>query len=171
MTRPHDADSAMNRLPFGPRLRQPDPFSCGASCVVVARMLLDQEYADRIENHFSDEVIRLHARLVRDTWFSRLGTPPWSVAWALEGVTAREHQVRRARWDRILASRWPAALLVGRSELPRHWVLILEADHEAMTVYNPGGGTLTTLARAAFEADRLDLGRWHKPLWLVAADG
>lgn len=161
----------MNQVNFGPHLRQPDPFSCGACCVVMTRMLLDQEYADRTESRFADEVVRLHARLVRGTWLSRLGTPPWSVAWALEGVTGREHRVHRARWDRLGSVAAPAALLVGRSQVPRHWVLVLETAFDAVTVYDPAEGDQRVITRDAFEADRLDLGRWNKPLWLVAADG
>lgn len=157
----------MTAISYGEHLKQPDPFSCGAAAVVVARMLLDPGYASRTEHRFSDEVVRLHARLVRGTWLSRLGTPPWAVAWAMESITGTDHDVRRATWRRVQSGRAPMPLLVGNAEVPRHYLLITEVGPDSITVYDPADGDLHRISEREFTAAQLGWGRWRSPLWLV----
>ena len=70
-------------------LRQPDQRSCGAACLVVARMLLDPAYADLAARAFRPEVLGMHGRVtgpvdargaLQVPWPRALGTPPWAVA-------------------------------------------------------------------------------------------
>ncbi|MBB6628912.1 hypothetical protein H5V45_16410 [Nocardioides sp. KIGAM211] len=90
---------------FRERLRQPDQRSCGATVLVVARMLLDPAYAQLVATgrhprtgvtlagdvagRFRYEVLGMHHRVtgavdaaghLQVPWPRALGTPPWAVA-------------------------------------------------------------------------------------------
>ena len=90
---------------FTERLVQPDQRSCGASVLVVARMLLDRGYAELVAigrhpvtgfelpgtrtDRFRHEVLAMHRRVTGAVdvggrpqlpWPRALGTPPWAVA-------------------------------------------------------------------------------------------
>jgi hypothetical protein len=92
-------------LAFRERLAQPDQRSCGATVLVVARMLLDPEYAELVATgrhpvtgfglpgdaagRFRYEVLAMHDRVtglvdarghLQLPWPRSLGTPPWAVA-------------------------------------------------------------------------------------------
>lgn len=98
-------------LSFGAQLAQPDQRSCGASVLVVARMLLDPAYAELVSTgrhpgtgvglpgdaagRFRYEVFAMHARVtgpvdargrVQVPWPRALGTPPWAVAHQLSAT-------------------------------------------------------------------------------------
>ena len=100
-------------------LAQPDQRSCGATALVVARMLLDRDYADllvvgrhpatglavpgSLASRFRDEVLAMHRRVTSAAdvtgrlqlpWPRALGTPPWAVARQLEGTTGLDHRLR-----------------------------------------------------------------------------
>lgn len=158
----------MSRVSFGPQRRQPDPFSCGAAAVVVARMLQDPEYADRVELSFDSEVIRLQTRLVTGTWMRRLGSPPWSVAWAMESLTGREHHVRPATWQRVQSGTAPMPLLIGSGLIPRHYLLITQVRPDRITVYDPDDGELHQITEPEFTVGAIGFGRWPDPLWLIS---
>ena len=87
-------------------LKQPDPRSCGAATLVVARMINDPAYAElmmtgahpstghtlkgnALEDRFAAETLAMHKRSTGITdirgrlqipWPETFGTPPWSVA-------------------------------------------------------------------------------------------
>ena len=93
------------------QLKQPDPRSCGAASLVVARMINDPAYAelmvtgthpatghqvegDTIEQRFAAETLAMHKRSTGVTdvrghlqvpWPETFGTPPWSVARQMTG--------------------------------------------------------------------------------------
>ena len=100
---------------FDGRLRQPDQRSCGAAVLVLARMLLDDGYADLVVGgqhpttghrllgdltvRFQSEVLAMHRRVtgvvdvagrLQAPWPRALGTPPWAVARQLS-ATACSH--------------------------------------------------------------------------------
>ena len=100
---------------FGGELRQPDQRSCGAAVLVLARMLLDDAYADLVVGgrhpgtghrlfgdltaRFQSEVLAMHRRVtgvvdaaghLQAPWPRALGTPPWAVARQLS-ATAGSH--------------------------------------------------------------------------------
>jgi hypothetical protein len=111
-------------------LAQPDQRSCGATALVVARMLLDRDYADllvlgrhpatgfavpgSLASRFRDEVLTMHRRVTGPVdatgrlqlpWPRALGTPPWAVARQLSatagsGLPRASHTVVAARADR-----------------------------------------------------------------------
>jgi hypothetical protein len=160
-------------------LAQPDQRSCGPSALVAARLLLDPDYQPA---SFGDEVVDLHRRITGPTAFGRaqlpwpraLGTPPWSVATAMEQLTGRPHHTHVTRWGdrsedlvRLVAAGHPCPMYVGDRWLPRHVVLVVGAGPEGLEVYNPARGTLVDVARAEFEAGRLTTtGKWDRP-WFV----
>jgi hypothetical protein len=114
-------------LAFGERLAQPDRRSCGATVLVVARMLVDPAYAELVATgrhpvtgyalpgdvagRFRHEVLGMHHRVtgavdaaghLQLPWPRSLGTPPWAVARQLaatdgETLPRVHHSVRSAR--------------------------------------------------------------------------
>ncbi len=161
---------------FGRELRQPDQRSCGPSCLVVARMVLDPDYAEGTLARFDTEVLATHRRVI-SAWPRALGTPPWAVAREMERITGVELPWRLARWrrdaayERVLAglqTGLPVPLYVGSTLLPRHVVLVVEeGESGGVDVYNPARGRLTTASREGFAARRLGLGSWDVPWFTV----
>ena len=153
---------APDGLPWG-RLKQPDRLSCGASVLVVARMLADEVYAARTLPHFGDEVLGTHREVV-GWWPRALGTPPWALLAHLPG----RHRVARADFDRVLvaADHDPVAVYVGDRFLPRHVVLVVAAAHGTWVVYDPARGGLVTVDAEQHAQDRLPFGRWSRA-WLA----
>jgi hypothetical protein len=171
---------------FPDGLRQPDRRSCGAACLVVAHALHHPGYAALVDSPgtFRTEVLAMHRRVTSPAdvtgraqlpWPQALGTPPWAVARQLEGSTGRDHDTTVVRaadpgstYATLAAGGMPAALYVGQAWLPRHVVLVLEADADALRVYEPAGGRVERVPRASFLAGTLDLGGWDVPWFLVA---
>jgi uridine kinase len=154
-------------LPAG--LRQPDEYSCGATSVVVARMLRDPAYADEVRPRFGAAVQETHRGF--HGWPRRLGTAFWSVAHHLheiEGVRytlgigyfapGRAFDRLRAAADRGLLS----GLYVGTWLLPRHVTLVIGCEDEALLVFDPADGALRRVTREQFVARRLGLGGWPR---------
>lgn len=161
---------------FGRELRQPDQRSCGPSCLVVARMVLDPAYAEETRDRFDTEVLATHRRVIR-VWPRALGTPPWAVAREMRRVTGVRYAWRLARWrreagyERVLAglrTGLPVPLYVGSASLPRHVVLVVDTtDGDALDVYDPARGRLTTVRRQTFAGRDLGLGSWGVPWFTV----
>lgn len=170
---------------FPEGLRQPDRRSCGAACLVVAHGLLHPRYAERVDSPagFRGEVLAMHDRVtsladVRGRpqlpWPRALGTPPWAVARQLAGTTGVPHRVRllpgadlSATYDAMAGRRLPTVLYVGNDRLPRHVVLVVSAEPEALRVYEPSQGRVEWVRRPAFTGRRLDLGGWDRPWFTV----
>jgi hypothetical protein len=108
---------------FGEPLGQPDQRSCGAAVLVVARMLLDRDYAELLASgrhpvtgsalpgplpdRFGHEVLAMHARVtgpvdatghLQVPWPRALGTPPWAVARELSALSGLDVPARRYGW-------------------------------------------------------------------------
>ncbi|MGZ4445032.1 MAG: hypothetical protein ACXVXC_17850 [Nocardioidaceae bacterium] len=158
-------------LPRG--LRQPDNVSCGATSVVVARMLRDSAWAEEIRPRFG-EVVQATHRTFRG-WPRRLGTAFWSVA----------HQLHEIEGVRYALSPWGVAglcpgraydrlhraatrglfsgLYVGTRTLPRHVTLVLGVggeDGAALQVFDPADGSVRIVTRDQFTSRTLGLGGW-----------
>lgn len=176
---------AWRDLPFGSALKQPDQRSCGPSCLVVARMVLEPAYAEEVRPRFDAEVLATHrkatgardaAGAIQVPWPRALGTPPWAVAREMSRITATRYAWRLARWgrgaayERVVAGvrgGHPVPVYVGSRMLPRHVVLALEGDAEAIEVYDPARGTPRTVPRAAFERGEMGIGSWDQPWFVV----
>ncbi len=166
-------------------LKQPDQRSCGPSCLVAARMLLDPAYAASVSaDNFDDEVLALHRKVTRpiDTrgalqlpWPRAIGTPPWAVAHQLSAIDdertyAARLALRRARaFDRLVAADAPSVLYVGSKRLPRHVVLVVGSGADWLRIYEPSRGRLVRVTREAFVGASLDLAGWPKPWFTVTA--
>ena len=183
--------AAARLLGRGPR--QPDGLSCGAACLVMTEALANEAYAARLADggadRFSAEVLAMHRRAtgpvdvagrLQAPWTRMLGTPPWAVARQLTARRGRPHRTRlvppwaRARTRavdtiRAAAATDPVPLFVGSRLLPRHVVLVLDAD---LMTYDPATGRIATL-----DADELVAGRvaglgWPVPwAWVGPARG
>jgi hypothetical protein len=113
---------------------------------------------------FAAEQLRVHADVNR-IWPRRLGTTPWGMARALTSQGATAGVCYRWRWCRgrrdnlmdvasAAGGGRPVAMLVGRV-IPRHWVLIVDADEETLTCYEPSSGDLRSADVAAVRESRL----------------
>jgi hypothetical protein len=170
-------------LPYGPTLRQPDQTSCGAACVVVARLLRSEDAAPTADS-FARDVLEEHRRLVRPVapsgraqlpWPPALGTPPWAVADALRASEGVGYRTRLARWSRsplfatamTAVATHPVALYIGSGLLPRHVVLAVGAGPQGLSVYDPASGGLVTVTQRAFVSGRLAVAGWHTPWFAV----
>jgi hypothetical protein len=148
----------------GVRLRQRDGVTCGPTVAVVAGALLNPAYRNRVlesDAHAFEEQARVHAEVNR-VWPRRLGTTPSGMARALN-----EHSTVRYRWRRFRGRRddlsdvlsavdsgWPVAMLIG-SFIPRHWVLIADADADALQCFEPSSGELRPVDVDHVRASRL----------------
>lgn len=120
------------------RLVQPDARSCGPACLVVARGLVDEGYAElltqgrhpttghglvgAVADRFAQETLAMHRRVtglvdvrgrLQLPWPRALGTPPWAVARQLS-AGGTPYVVRPARWGREGAfARLRAAVSAG----------------------------------------------------------
>ncbi|HEU4812003.1 MAG TPA: hypothetical protein VFT00_07660 [Nocardioides sp.] len=166
---------------------QPDQRSCGATVLVMARVLTDPEYAARVAapEAFRAEVLAVHGRAtsavdaagrIQLPWPRLLGTPPWAVAHHLSATTGTTYRVRPARWHRAVAfdrvvtavtAGHPVPVYVGSAWLPRHVVLAQGTRDGALRVYEPAGGHLADVTREAFVAGSLGLAGWDRPWFAV----
>lgn len=165
-------------------LRQPDQRSCGASCLIAARMLVDPAYAATITpDRFRDEVLGLHRRVTRPIdargalqlpWPRALGTPPWAVARQLSADDPRRTYAARLvlgrgqAWARLASAAPPSVIYVGSRWLPRHVVLVVGVTDGVLRCYEPSHGRLVDVNHSAFVEGRLALAGWDRP-WLVVA--
>lgn len=171
--------------PFDPRLVQPDQRTCGPAVLVLARMLSDPDYADRVTDPevWAAKVWAVHRRVTGTfdargraqlPWPPALGTPPWAVAREMEAITGLSHRPRPvlpwqrdAALDDIRAAATGGHLVplyVGNRWLPRHVVLLLDAD---LSVWDPARGRRTTLTPDAIVDARLALSGWTHPWFSV----
>ena len=164
--------------------KQPDQRSCGATCLVVARALLDDAYAARVEEPrtFREEALAMHRRTtslanvrghLQVPWPRAIGTPPWALATQLEWTARCEYDVvpvrrggRARAFDQLLAAEVPAVIYVGDRWLPRHVVLVIGRKGEALDLYDPGRGVLASRDRAHFVDGDLSLSGWQIP-WMA----
>ena len=175
---------------------QPDQRTCGPTCLVVARILEDEEYAGRAgdPDTFRSEVLELHRRVTspRDTtgnmqlpWPAFFGTPPWAVERQMRAITGTPYDSdlvltgRAAAYDKIASATTAGhrvPVFVGSTWLPRHVVLALGVadggvdggvDGGALRFYEPARGRLVDVTRDAFANAKLDLAGWDRPWFVV----
>src|ERR1700752_845636 len=161
-------------------LRQRDGVTCGPTVAVVAGALLDPGRRGELSDPvwFAGEQARVH-RDVNRIWPRRLGTTPMGMARAL---TARSSAAGvRYRWRLFRGRRdslsdvqhaveagRPAAMLTGRF-LPRHWVLVVEADRRRWRCYEPSSGQVRSVEIDAVGRARLSRVGYSRAVGLVIA--
>jgi hypothetical protein len=152
----------------------------------MARRLLRPRYAGLVQDQqtFAHEASTLHRRLtsLADTaggwqvpWPRTLGTPPWAVARELRLLTGAAYAVRPVRlhrraWSHLAGARpsRPVAVFVGDRWLPRHVVLVTEADGGSALTYEPASGHELAVPRGRWEAGDLRLAGWDRPWFVVS---
>lgn len=155
-------------------LHQPDQRSCGATCAVTARMLVDPAYATRFEGDqqaFGAEVLATHRRLCSWTaqgsaqvpWPRALGTQPWALARDLAHTVGRPYRVGSVRRMATVPRDTPVPLYVGDRWLPRHVVLVVERHSDTWLVHDPASGRLV---RVGLRGAHPPLGGWTR-WWVV----
>ena len=135
-----------------------------------------------LQERFAAEVLAMHRRTssavdVRGAaqlpWPRRYGTPPWAVARQLSGSTGTSWRAQAITpWARSgalkevrsAAARRPVPVYVGNRWLPRHVVLVLDAD---LRVYEPASGRVVTVTGSDFTGASLDLAGWSTPWFSV----
>jgi hypothetical protein len=102
----------------------------------------------------------VHGR-VNILWPRALGTTPMAMAAAIGAGyrwrLCRELWRRRDSLDDVLAavrSGRPVPMLVGRA-IPRHWVLIVDVDRDALGCYEPSSGDVRRVTAADVRSARL----------------
>ena len=159
-------------------LRQRDGVTCGPTVAVVAGALLDPGQRAELSDPawFADQQARVHAEVNR-IWPRRLGTTPTGMARALtahsfpSGVRYR-WRLFHGRRDKLSDVRraveadWPVAMLIGRF-IPRHWVLIVEADGLQWQCYEPSSGKVRPVKVDAVRRSRLSGLGYPRPFALV----
>lgn len=171
---------------FPVRLRQPDQRTCGPSALVALRMLESPRYADLVlrdaaaaPERFAAEVLAVHratnravdpAGRVQVPWSRTLGTAPWALARHLGGraryVLPRRREAAFARLRDSLG-RGATPVYVGNRWSPRHVVLAVAVDDDAVECYEPASGDRTRFTREDWLHGRLDgCGGWRVP-WVM----
>ena len=173
---------------FRERLVQPDRVSCGATCLVVARMILDHRYGEDIgtsasvPDRFRAEVLAMHTRVTRPVadgrlqvpWPRALGTPPWAVARQMSELGPRD--VRWIRTDpdagygaiaAATAERQPVPVYIGSRWLPRHVVLALGEVGGSLRFFEPASGRLVDVTHRELAEGRVGLAGWDHAWWAV----
>lgn len=165
-------------------LRQPDRRSCGAATLVMARMMRDPAYAERLvaTGAFNAEALAMHKRVtsgvdvtgrLQPPWPRALGTPPWAAARQLAWTARTPYRIDLVRWTRgrglasleaAVATALPVALYVGSATLPRHVVLVTGR----LVAWEPSSGRTVTVEREAFLDGRLRGLGWPVPWFVVA---
>jgi len=158
-------------------LRQPDNHSCGATSVVVARMLRDPAWAAEIRPRFAEVVLATHRGF--HGWPRRLGTAFWSVAHRLheiEGVRYTLYPLWGVGYlspgrafDRLhQAARRGlfGGLYVGTRLLARHVTLVVATEGADLLVFDPADGAVRRVSREQFVGHRIGLGGWPR-VWSV----
>lgn len=148
---------------------------------------------------FADEVLATHVRTnrwadasgrPRWAWPRALGTTPWDLAHELAatgGTTppGTRHRVltvsprrRGEAYDvvaRAVAAGHAIPLYVGNALLPRHVVLVVDADPDAdgpsLEAYDPSSGRRVRLPRADFVGGGLRVAGWSEPWFAVLPGG
>lgn len=159
-------------LPAG--LHQPDNVSCGATSVVVARMLRDPAYATEVVPRFGEAVLSMHRSF--HGWPRRLGTAFWSVAHHLRRIEGVRYTLGIAyaapgrAFDRLHAASERgllSALYVGTRLLPMHVTLVVGTDGAALRVFDPADGAIRTVTREQFSTHAIGLGGWPRAWSIV----
>ncbi|MEV3905238.1 hypothetical protein AB0K11_23200 [Mycobacterium sp. NPDC050551] len=169
-------------------LRQRDGLTCGPAVAVVAGALMNPAYRAALLDPsahavtapgrawFAGEQGRIHAEVNR-IWPRRLGTTPAGMARALTAQAAAlgvryRWRLCHGRRDRLadvvtaLDRTYPVAMLIG-NWLPRHWVLLVDRDPDALArdgdhdgddvlrCYEPSSGAVVPVPMSAIRGAHL----------------
>ncbi len=181
--------SDTGRLVLGREFQQPDQRSCGAAVAVIAEAMRNDGYARRLlaggDEEFARETLAMHRRItgpvdvsgaLQTPWIRAYGTPPWALARQLSrharrgrAVVARVQPGRAwAAMTATLRAGVPVPVYVGSRWAPRHVVLALEAQDDAVRVYEPSSGRVVRLTREEWVQGLVVAAGWREP-WCVVS--
>lgn len=116
---------------------------------------------------------------VQPPWPHGLGTPPWGAAHEMTRITGLRYRARyvdpdspaaRAHAfdavDRTVAAGRTAPMFVGDRAVPRHVVLAVGRDDDALRVYEPASGETLRLTRDQYARGGFVVAGWTEP-WAV----
>jgi hypothetical protein len=112
-------------------------------------------------------------------WPYALGTPPWGAAHEMTRITGLRYRARyvgpdsptarAAGYDavaRTVAAGRTAPMFVGDRAVPRHVVLAVGLDDEALILYEPASGDVVRLTRDHYVGGGIVVAGWTVP-WAV----
>lgn len=112
-------------------------------------------------------------------WPQRFGTSPWGAAAEMTRITGRRYRARyldprspasRAAGydavDRGVAGGATAPVFVGSDAMPRHVVLAVGREEDALRLYEPASGAVVRLPRDEFAGGGFQVAGWTVP-WAV----
>ena len=112
-------------------------------------------------------------------WLHALGTPPWGAAHEMTRITGLRYRARyvgpdsptarAAGYDaveRTVAAGRTAPMFVGDRAVPRHVVLAVGHDDDALHLYEPASGDVVTLPRDRYVNGGFVVAGWTVP-WAV----
>ncbi len=112
-------------------------------------------------------------------WPHSLGTSPWGAAHEMTRITGLRHRARyvgpdspAARTaaydavDRTVSAGRSAPMFVGDGRIPRHVVLAVGRDDEALRLYEPASGNVVRLTRQQYVDGGFVVAGWTVP-WAV----
>ena len=179
-----------------PPLRQPDNNTCGSCTLVALKMLRHPWYAEVILSspdpvqafHQAALGVLRKTNALLDSrgkpqlpWPARGGTRPAAMVRMLHSHEGYGDPTKRYRnvvispkdptavFDQIvanLANGEPTPLYVGDHRWMQHIVLVIEADAQRLTAFNPAHGGLDYITRDDFARDSIKVGPWTRP-WLA----
>ncbi len=116
---------------------------------------------------------------VQPPWPHGLGTPPWGAAHEMTRITGLRYRARyvgpdslTARThaydavDRTVDAGRTAPMFVGDRAVPRHVVLAVGRDDDALRVYEPASGDVLRLTREQYLRGGFVVAGWAEP-WAV----
>lgn len=127
-----------------------------------------------VNERFRNEAFAMHDR-TNTLWPEALGTSPWGAAEQMSsgsGIPGTQYQLHVAdpadlggEFERIAStvhSGQVVPLYVGPGTIPQHVVLVVAAQGDALTVYEPGTGKTYTVSKTEFcnSQPKAGLGNW-----------
>lgn len=138
---------------------------------------------------FASQVLSKHRQVAGErrglAWLETVGIPPWTAAHQLSVTSRRTQQPTPYLWYpawrrsgralgfavRSLRAERPALVYVGSHWRPRHLVLVVDADHEALSYYDPAIGRARAMSPSRFASQTASDWAPSRPLFIVIPTG
>lgn len=140
-------------------------------------------------HRFASQVLSKHRQVGGERkglpWLEAVGVAPWTAASQLSVTSRRTQQPTPYLWYpawrragdalglvvRSLRRERPAVVYVGSHWRPRHLVLVVDADHESLSYYDPAMGQVRTATRSRFVGQAVPNSERARPLFIVIPTG
>jgi hypothetical protein len=140
-------------------------------------------------HRFASQLLSKHRQVAGERkgrpWLEAVGVPPWTAASQLSVTCRRTQQPTPYLWYpawrrsgralglvvRSVRRERPALVYVGSHWRPRHLVLVVDADHESLSYYDPAIGQSRTATRSHFVEQAAPNSGRARPLFIVIPTG